>query len=196
MNLNYRLWNHYSPDWFVRLFQVRFWTFLATLMKQPPGRKDWYLIRFLYNYSSLESDRHPLFCHNYWCIYVPLQAKLSQLCEQDKVVRNQEEKLQQLHREKVTNISLLSVSQCAVPPVSLVRVCLQHTLETALLSASQEIEMSAENPVAVQSVIQQRDVLQSGLLSTCREVSRVNTVRPSFRLLWSMQCYTLSVTHS
>ncbi|KTG44557.1 hypothetical protein cypCar_00028970, partial [Cyprinus carpio] len=52
---------------------------------------------------------------------------------------------------------------------------IDHTLETALLSASQEIEMSAENPTAVQSVIQQRDVLQSGLLSTCREVSRVNT---------------------
>ncbi|XP_058629571.1 pleckstrin homology domain-containing family A member 5 isoform X19 [Onychostoma macrolepis] len=79
-----------------------------------------------------------------------IDAKLSRLCEQDKVVRNQEEKLQQLHREK-------------------------HTLETALLSASQEIEMSAENPAAVQSVIQQRDVLQSGLLSTCREVSRVNS---------------------
>uniref|UniRef100_A0A8C1QCN3 Pleckstrin homology domain containing, family A member 5 n=1 Tax=Cyprinus carpio TaxID=7962 RepID=A0A8C1QCN3_CYPCA len=77
-------------------------------------------------------------------------AKLSRLCEQDKVVRNQAEKLQQLHREK-------------------------HTLETALLSASQEIEMSAENPAAVQSVIQQRDVLQSGLLSTCREVSRVSS---------------------
>ncbi|XP_051976362.1 pleckstrin homology domain-containing family A member 5-like isoform X1 [Xyrauchen texanus] len=79
-----------------------------------------------------------------------IDAKLSRLCEQDKVVRTQEEKLQQLHREK-------------------------HTLETALLSASQEIEMSSENPSAVQSIIQQRDVLQSGLLSTCREVSRVNT---------------------
>ncbi|KAI4900054.1 hypothetical protein NFI96_019750, partial [Prochilodus magdalenae] len=79
-----------------------------------------------------------------------VDAKLSRLCEQGKVVRTQEEKLQQLHREK-------------------------HTLETALLSASQEIEMSADNPAAVQSVIQQRDVLQSGLLSTCRELSRVNT---------------------
>ncbi|XP_051546684.1 pleckstrin homology domain-containing family A member 5-like isoform X15 [Myxocyprinus asiaticus] len=78
-----------------------------------------------------------------------IDVKLSRLCEQDKVVRTQEEKLQQLHREK-------------------------HTLETALLSASQEIEMSSENPSAVQSIIQQRDVLQSGLLSTCREVSRVN----------------------
>ncbi|XP_051544561.1 pleckstrin homology domain-containing family A member 5-like isoform X20 [Myxocyprinus asiaticus] len=78
-----------------------------------------------------------------------IDAKLSRLCEQDKVVRTQEEKLQQLHREK-------------------------HTLETALLSASQEIEMSSDNPTAVQSVIQQRDVLQSGLLSTCRELSRVS----------------------
>ncbi|CAB1322669.1 unnamed protein product [Coregonus sp. 'balchen'] len=51
----------------------------------------------------------------------------------------------------------------------------EHTLETALLSASQEIEMGADNPAAVHSVIQQRDVLQSGLLSTCRELSRVNT---------------------
>ncbi|XP_029101777.1 LOW QUALITY PROTEIN: pleckstrin homology domain-containing family A member 5-like [Scleropages formosus] len=77
-----------------------------------------------------------------------IDAKLSRLCEQDKVVRTQEEKLQQLYREK-------------------------HTLETALLSASQEIEMSADNPAAVRSVVQQRDVLQSGLLSTCRELSRV-----------------------
>uniref|UniRef100_A0A8C9SNF5 Pleckstrin homology domain containing, family A member 5 n=1 Tax=Scleropages formosus TaxID=113540 RepID=A0A8C9SNF5_SCLFO len=50
---------------------------------------------------------------------------------------------------------------------------IDHTLETALLSASQEIEMSADNPAAVRSVVQQRDVLQSGLLSTCRELSRV-----------------------
>ncbi|KAL4659428.1 pleckstrin homology domain-containing family A member 5-like isoform X2 [Arapaima gigas] len=77
-----------------------------------------------------------------------IDAKLSLLCEQDKVVRMQEEKLQQLHREK-------------------------HTLETALLSASQEIELNADNPAAVRGVVQQRDVLQSGLLSTCRELSRV-----------------------
>uniref|UniRef100_A0A665UJ36 Pleckstrin homology domain containing A5 n=1 Tax=Echeneis naucrates TaxID=173247 RepID=A0A665UJ36_ECHNA len=75
-------------------------------------------------------------------------TKLSMLCEQDKVVRTQEDKLQQLYREK-------------------------HTLETALLSASQEIEMGSDNPAAMQSVIQQRDLLQSGLLSTCRELSRV-----------------------
>ncbi|XP_067915037.1 pleckstrin homology domain-containing family A member 5 isoform X4 [Heterodontus francisci] len=76
-----------------------------------------------------------------------IDAKLSQLCEQDKVVCEQEEKLQQLHKEK-------------------------HTLEQALLAASQEIEMNAENPTVVQSVALQRDVLQNGLLSTCREVSR------------------------
>uniref|UniRef100_A0A673VW92 Pleckstrin homology domain containing, family A member 5 n=1 Tax=Salmo trutta TaxID=8032 RepID=A0A673VW92_SALTR len=79
-----------------------------------------------------------------------ISTKLSRLCEQDQVVRTQEEKLQQLHREK-------------------------HTLETALLSASQEIEQSSDNPAAVQSLIQQRDVLQNGLLSTCRELARVNT---------------------
>nr|XP_046184949.1 pleckstrin homology domain-containing family A member 5-like isoform X2 [Oncorhynchus gorbuscha] len=79
-----------------------------------------------------------------------IDTKLSRLCEQDQVVRTQEEKLQQLHREK-------------------------HTLETALLSASQEIEQSSDNPAAVQSLIQQRDVLQNGLLSTCRELARVNT---------------------
>nr|XP_020477721.1 pleckstrin homology domain-containing family A member 5-like isoform X10 [Monopterus albus] len=78
---------------------------------------------------------------------VDIDAKLSRLCEQDKVVRIQEDKLQQLYREK-------------------------HTLETALLSASQEIEMGSESPAAMQSVIQQRDLLQSGLLSTCRELSR------------------------
>lgn len=53
---------------------------------------------------------------------------------------------------------------------------LQHTLETALLSASQEIELGPENPATLQSVIQQRDLLQSGLLSTCRELTRVTSV--------------------
>ncbi|KAE8296136.1 Pleckstrin-like proteiny domain-containing family A member 5 [Larimichthys crocea] len=88
--------------------------------------------------------------HAYTCRpeEVDIDTKLSRLCEQDKVVRSQEEKLQQLYREK-------------------------HTLETALLSASQEIEMGSDNPAAMQSVIQQRDLLQSGLLSTCRELSRV-----------------------
>ncbi|XP_063251266.1 pleckstrin homology domain-containing family A member 5 isoform X10 [Prinia subflava] len=74
-------------------------------------------------------------------------AKLSRLCEQDKVVQALEEKLQQLHKEK-------------------------YTLEQALLSASQEIEMNADNPAAIQNVVLQRDDLQNGLLSTCREVSR------------------------
>ncbi|XP_062990880.1 pleckstrin homology domain-containing family A member 5 isoform X4 [Elgaria multicarinata webbii] len=76
-----------------------------------------------------------------------IDTKLSRLCEQDKVVQALEEKLQQLHKEK-------------------------YTLEQALLSASQEIEMNAENPAAIQNVILQRDDLQNGLLSTCREVSR------------------------
>ncbi|XP_032379676.1 pleckstrin homology domain-containing family A member 5 isoform X22 [Etheostoma spectabile] len=79
---------------------------------------------------------------------VDIDTKLSRLCEQDKAVRTQEDKLQQMYREK-------------------------HTLETALLSASQEIEMGSDNPAAMQSVIQQRDLLQSGLLSTCRELSRI-----------------------
>uniref|UniRef100_A0A3Q3NDI6 Pleckstrin homology domain containing A5 n=1 Tax=Mastacembelus armatus TaxID=205130 RepID=A0A3Q3NDI6_9TELE len=88
--------------------------------------------------------------HGYVCMpeEVDTDTKLSRLCEQDKVVRTQEDKLQQLYREK-------------------------HTLETALLSASQEIEMGSDNPAAMQSVIQQRDLLQNGLLSTCRELSRV-----------------------
>ncbi|XP_065129528.1 pleckstrin homology domain-containing family A member 5 isoform X18 [Paramisgurnus dabryanus] len=98
--------------------------------------------------SKISPEEYRESSYSYRPEELDIDAKLSRLCEQDKVVRTQEEKLQQLHREK-------------------------HTLETALLSASQEIEMSADNPAAVQSVIQQRDVLQSGLLSTCREVSRV-----------------------
>lgn len=58
-----------------------------------------------------------------------------------------------------------------------VRVAWQHTLETALLSASQELsEQSGSNAAAVQSLVQQKDVLQNGLLSTCRELSRVSAV--------------------
>ncbi|XP_013883643.1 pleckstrin homology domain-containing family A member 5 isoform X2 [Austrofundulus limnaeus] len=85
-----------------------------------------------------------------------IDAKLSKLCEQDKAVKTQEEKLQQLHREK-------------------------HTLETALLSASQELsEHGGSSTAAIQSLVQQRDVLQSGLLSTCRELSRVNAELEGF----------------
>ncbi|ELW60572.1 Pleckstrin homology domain-containing family A member 5 [Tupaia chinensis] len=49
---------------------------------------------------------------------------------------------------------------------------IDYTLEQALLSASQEIEMNADNPAAIQTVVLQRDDLQNGLLSTCRELSR------------------------
>ncbi|XP_067358019.1 pleckstrin homology domain-containing family A member 5-like isoform X24 [Channa argus] len=104
-------------------------------------------LMFLDNQLSPEDYRE----HAYTCMpeEVDIDTKLSMLCEHDKVVRTQEDKLQQLYREK-------------------------HTLETALLSASQEIEMGSDNPAAMQSVIQQRDLLQSGLLSTCRELSRVS----------------------
>ncbi|XP_074488653.1 pleckstrin homology domain-containing family A member 5-like isoform X26 [Sebastes fasciatus] len=100
----------------------------------------------LYQQLSPEDYRE----RSYTCMpeEVDIDTKLSRLCEQDKVVRTQEDKLQQLYREK-------------------------HTLETALLSASQEIEMGTDNPADMQSVIQQRDLLQSGLLSTCRELSRI-----------------------
>nr|XP_033490385.1 pleckstrin homology domain-containing family A member 5 isoform X16 [Epinephelus lanceolatus] len=103
---------------------------------------------YLDNQLSPEGYRE----HGYTCMpeEVDIDTKLSRLCEQDKVVRTQEDKLQQLYREK-------------------------HTLETALLSASQEIEMGSDNPAAMQSVIQQRDLLQSGLLSTCRELSRISS---------------------
>ncbi|XP_058500625.1 pleckstrin homology domain-containing family A member 5-like isoform X4 [Solea solea] len=103
-------------------------------------------LMFLDNQLSQDDYRE----HAYTCMpgEVDTDTKLSRLCEQDKVVRTQEDKLQQLYREK-------------------------HTLETALLSASQEIEIGADNPAAMQSVIQQRDLLQSGLLSTCRELSRI-----------------------
>ncbi|XP_052410470.1 pleckstrin homology domain-containing family A member 5 isoform X17 [Carassius gibelio] len=103
----------------------------------------------MYLDSQMSSEEYRENTYLYRPEELDIDAKLSRLCEQDKVVRSHAEKLQQLHREK-------------------------HTLETALLSASQEIEMSAEDPAAVQSVIQQRDVLQSGLLSTCRELSRVS----------------------
>nr|XP_020477669.1 pleckstrin homology domain-containing family A member 5-like isoform X4 [Monopterus albus] len=102
-------------------------------------------LMFLDNQLSPEDFREPVYTS--FPEEVDIDAKLSRLCEQDKVVRIQEDKLQQLYREK-------------------------HTLETALLSASQEIEMGSESPAAMQSVIQQRDLLQSGLLSTCRELSR------------------------
>ncbi|XP_040344689.1 pleckstrin homology domain-containing family A member 5 isoform X3 [Herpailurus yagouaroundi] len=99
----------------------------------------------LYQQLSQDECRGPLY--KYRPEEVDTDAKLSRLCEQDKVVHALEEKLQQLHKEK-------------------------YTLEQALLSASQEIEMNADNPAAIQTVVLQRDDLQNGLLSTCRELSR------------------------
>ncbi|XP_019712660.1 pleckstrin homology domain-containing family A member 5-like isoform X4 [Hippocampus comes] len=100
----------------------------------------------LYQQLSPEDPKE----HTYMPEEGDIDTKLSRLCEQDKVVRTHEDNLQQLYREK-------------------------HTLETALLSASQEIELGSDDPAAMQSVIQQRDLLQSGLLSTCRELTRVTT---------------------
>ncbi|XP_051470348.1 pleckstrin homology domain-containing family A member 5 isoform X3 [Apus apus] len=99
----------------------------------------------LYQQLTQEECRGTLY--KYRTEDLDIDAKLSRLCEQDKVVQALEEKLQQLHKEK-------------------------YTLEQALLSASQEIEMNADNPAAIQNVVLQRDDLQNGLLSTCREVSR------------------------
>ncbi|XP_071589133.1 pleckstrin homology domain-containing family A member 5 isoform X6 [Heliangelus exortis] len=99
----------------------------------------------LYHQLTQEECRGALY--KYRAEELDIDAKLSRLCEQDKVVQALEEKLQQLHKEK-------------------------YTLEQALLSASQEIEMNADNPSAIQNVVLQRDDLQNGLLSTCREVSR------------------------
>ncbi|XP_060933008.1 pleckstrin homology domain-containing family A member 5-like isoform X2 [Limanda limanda] len=98
--------------------------------------------------KTLSQDDYRGHTYTYMPGEMDIDSKLSLLCEQDKVLGTQEEKLQQLYREK-------------------------HTLETALLSASQEIEMSCDNSVTMQSIIQQRDLLQNGLLSTCRELSRV-----------------------
>ncbi|XP_074861086.1 pleckstrin homology domain-containing family A member 5 isoform X3 [Carettochelys insculpta] len=99
----------------------------------------------LYHQLTQEECRGALY--KYRSEELDIDTKLSRLCEQDKVVQALEEKLQQLHKEK-------------------------YTLEQALLSASQEIEMNADNPAAIQNVVLQRDDLQNGLLSTCREVSR------------------------
>lgn len=40
--------------------------------------------------------------------------------------------------------------------------------------------MNADNPAAIQNVVLQRDDLQNGLLSTCREVSRATAVSNTF----------------
>lgn len=40
--------------------------------------------------------------------------------------------------------------------------------------------MNADNPAAIQNVVLQRDDLQNGLLSTCREVSRATAVSTTF----------------
>ncbi|XP_068962260.1 pleckstrin homology domain-containing family A member 5 isoform X1 [Petaurus breviceps papuanus] len=101
----------------------------------------------LYLDHQLSQDEYRGTLYKYRSEEVDIDAKLSRLCEQDKVVHALEEKLQQLHKEK-------------------------YMLEQALLSASQEIEMNADNPAAIQNVVLQRDDLQNGLLSTCRELSR------------------------
>lgn len=68
----------------------------------------------------------------------------------------------------------------------------QYTLEQALLSASQEIEMNADNPAAIQTVVLQRDDLQNGLLSTCRELSRATAVST----LSSLEALDQGLAHS
>ncbi|XP_051817324.1 pleckstrin homology domain-containing family A member 5 isoform X19 [Antechinus flavipes] len=99
------------------------------------------------HHPKLSQDEYRGTLYKYRSEEVDIDAKLSRLCEQDKAVHALEEKLQQLHKEK-------------------------YMLEQALLSASQEIEMNADNPAAIQNVVLQRDDLQNGLLSTCRELSR------------------------
>ncbi|XP_038621703.1 pleckstrin homology domain-containing family A member 5 [Tachyglossus aculeatus] len=104
-------------------------------------------------YQQLSQDEGRGGLHNFGPEEVDIDAKLSRLCEQDRAVQALEERLEQLHTEK-------------------------YTLEQALLSASQEIEMNAASsgpnagPAALQTVVLQREDLRNGLLGTCRELAR------------------------
>lgn len=117
------------------------------------------------------------------------------------MVRALEEKLQQLHKEKVGPFPFLcpaDVAACAADDDmgsqsyrSVSSLSQQYTLEQALLSASQEIEMNADNPAAIQTVVLQRDDLQNGLLSTCRELSRATAVSTAvFPEAWKSWLWT------
>ncbi|KAK1341335.1 hypothetical protein QTO34_017740, partial [Cnephaeus nilssonii] len=123
-------------------------------------------------YQQLSQDECRGTLYKYRPDEVDIDAKLSRLCEQDKVVHALEEKLQQLHKEKVGQLCLLSTIGVTLYGYYWDTVITEYTLEQALLSASQEIEMNADNPAAIQTVVLQRDDLQNGLLSTCRELSR------------------------
>uniref|UniRef100_A0A6I8NMG3 Pleckstrin homology domain containing A5 n=1 Tax=Ornithorhynchus anatinus TaxID=9258 RepID=A0A6I8NMG3_ORNAN len=104
-------------------------------------------------YQQLSQDECRGSLHNFGPEEGDIDAKLSRLCEQDRAVQALEERLEQLHTEK-------------------------YTLEQALLSASQEIEMNAASagpnagPAALQTVVLQREDLRNGLLGTCRELAR------------------------
>ncbi|EHB05394.1 Pleckstrin-like protein domain-containing family A member 5 [Heterocephalus glaber] len=83
-----------------------------------------------------------------------IDAKLSRLCEQEKVVHALEEKLQQLHKEK-------------------------YTLEQALLSASQEIKMHAEEPEAIQTLVAAAGRPKDDNVKELDAVGREKDVKPN-----------------
>lgn len=129
------------------------------------------------------------------------QKLLGKLCEQNKVVREQDRLVQQLRAEKVRpgtgrgcgrwpsrlshergprSAQLLPVSWGLLRNAQRAPRFLQESLESALMGTHQELEMFGGQPAYPEKLLHKKEALQNQLISIRVELSQASTVtRPA-----------------
>lgn len=109
---------------------------------------------------------------------LPLQVKLSRLCEQDKTLKELEVRISSLKEDKV---SPFTPDAAAAPRPSEALVSraappLQDKLEHVLDLSRQQMEQYRDQPVHSQKIAYQQRLLQEDLVALRAQISRVCTV--------------------
>lgn len=106
---------------------------------------------------------------------LPLQVKLSRLCEQDKILKDLEVRISSLKEDKVSPppdaaaAAPPTVGSGQAPPP-------QDKLERVLDLSRQQMEQYRDQPGHRQKIAYQQRLLQEDLVSIRAQISRVSTV--------------------
>lgn len=109
---------------------------------------------------------------------LPLQVKLSRLCEQDKTLKELEVRISSLKEDKVSPFTLdaAAVLRPSEALVSHAAPPLQDKLEHVLDLSRQQMEQYRDQPGHSQKIAYQQRLLQEDLVAIRAQISRASTV--------------------
>lgn len=145
--------------------------------------------------SNTHTHTHTQFVDTGSALCLPLQVKLSQLCEQDKILKELEVKISSLKEDKVEPLAV-GLNDSPLPPAG---VCLASTdlppplpppdhspststlhlqdkLESVLDLSRQQMEQYKEQPGHAHKIAHQQRLLQEDLVSIRAQISRRSKV--------------------